>query len=326
MKRKWFVCALCMLSVGFMSCSDDDEEENAGVGGSGGGSDAPAMEAPAVNGAGIQFPVTYVNNGYESTYYRYENGRMVQGWGAYEPGFLVTSNPLIVKGGDEDNSYTFQNIRLNNSGFITSCELTGTEGDSYTYKASLSCSYDEDGHLVLEKGTYLDNEGGKEEYTATYVWNNGNLVRHEENNMDVEDGEVEYGRYVCEMEYAGNKYPNSGVFFEIDVMGGGAAFDGFFFYAGVMGRYSKNIPSKVTIIDYVENAEESCTFVTDVTGVEYNDNGSVKAVNTMYDGSSRIYQYGYDPVAPSRSAVNAPVVGEKKMPRVLRRLCEKRMK
>lgn len=324
MRKKWFVCALCMLSVGFVSCSDDDGEEAGGNGGFSGGSGTPAMEAPAVSGAGIQFPVTSVNDGYGWVYYSYANGRMTGGWLDNEDySFWFTSNPLTIQTNDSE---VYRNIKVNDSGFITYCEYASTpEGDCAEY-VSVSCAYDGEGHLTLEKGKYWDDEGGNSEFTGTYTWSNGNLVKYDENVVETEDGEVYTMGTVIELEYDEGRYPNPGIFFDKDGVDAGPFLETQFYYAGMLGRCCKNIPVRATKTWY-EDGESYGSNKIEITGVEYNENGSVKNVSTQEYGYSHTYQYGYEPVTPQGKSVKSmPATSKRKASGLLRRLHERRMR
>lgn len=324
MKKKWLVCALCMLSVGFVSCSDDDDDKNGGDGGLGSGSGQPAVEAPAVSGAGIQFPVTSFSEGGTPELYYYTDGKMTGGSDGDDYSFQITSNPLQIKATYMDSraTDTYYNIKVNNSGFITYCDFRGAEEDGgYIFNSSTTCTYDGNGYLLSEKSKGTDNEGYSVTVNMTNTWENGNLVRREENVVEKEDGETYNFRIVYDFVYDTSKYPNSGVFYDINEYDD-YFFESYIFYAGLLGRISKNIPIRSTCVEY-ENGVQGDAEVTEISNVFYNPNGSIKTI-VVKNGSS--FNYGYDPVTPDRSVKSVPVAGKTMKSNMLRRLQERRAK
>lgn len=332
MKKKWLVCALCMLSVGFVSCSDDDDNENGGEGGLDPVSGQPAAEAPAVSGAGIQFPVTTFSGAGENMVYFYENGKMTSGKDGNYYSFQITSNPLQIKATynydsdtSGDTSDTYYNIRVNDSGFITYCNYRGAEeAEGYVFESTVSCTYDGNGYLLTEKASGRDTEGYSMTINVTNTWENGNLVKREESGVEKEEGETWNFRLVYDFVYDESKYPNSGVYYDIDEYDD-YFFDSYVFYAGLLGRVSKNIPIKSTCTEY-EDGEPGDADVIETVNVLYNANGSVKTITWRSDNYNYSFNYGYDPVTPDTSVKSTPVAGRTMKSKMLRRLQERRAK
>ena len=333
MKKKYWLAACCLLAVGLTACGDDDEgNDNGGpdttIPGTGdpdspgtgtGDSDTdvpgtgePGITVPSTSDLGIQYPVTSIT-GYEESYFRYENGRLVGGMTDNDQ-FTIAQNPLAVQMRWEssyeiiDESYT--NIKVNPAGFATSADFTqgetymdGEYSDSYVYSGTARMQYDADGHIT-QKRISIGEEGGYQyDGTITYTWENGNLVR-----IQVDDTEKDYdGIYVYsdtyEYTYADvSQNVNSGIYlydmwyFTYDFM----------WYAGFFGKPTQNLPigMKYTYNYRFNDGEvETDTEIYDIV-TRYNDNGSVARMEYRQEGSSSssmTFNYGYGETEPFAS-------------------------
>ena len=303
LKARFYVGLLCMLAVGFASCSDDDDDK--GKGNDNGG---VAQELPSSSDVGIKFPVqACMKNGYLRTY-RYDgNGRMLA-CVSDEENFVYNSNPLSVhvtysKNGSDANDWkSYENIRVNTSGFMTSCDGLYYEDHSYGEIESGSFSgtftYNADGHILSEDGIMTcGDEENYEKWTMTFTWTDGNLMKivTNSNYKNTEEEEEGTSQEIIEFAYDKTKYSNSGLYYFADVVGGTWLLDSpSFFYTGLMGRTTKNIPTSYTIT-YSENGEVDYSDSYMVSKVEYNADGSIRLISADYYDSSyscELY-YGY---------------------------------
>ena len=245
---KWFCAGLCFAAVfGLSACKDDDE------GGDGGGAGAVAQQMPLVANAGIQFPVTQYSERNDMETYTYADGRMTGAATSREKSsYSITSNPLVLT---EQNFYsdtdyricTVRNIRVNENGFMTYAEISdygiNPYEDEWSEGGSVTYSYDAEGHLVSESGTYTEGSSTFN-WTCTYTWENGNLM-----NMDYR-GEDEEEAYhdVYTFVYGDGQWNNPGVY-PVQMMDISIMEMPLVFYSGLMGRTTKNIPTSVTVTE-----------------------------------------------------------------------------
>ena len=288
---KWFSLALC-LTAGFSlsACSDDDEGGNGG----GAGSGVAAQQMPKVADAGIQFPVTQYSeySSYMETY-TYSDGRMTVGSNSEGDNYSVISNPLVLKLQESDYLGTFRNIKVNGNGFMTYAEISGSSSFDVNWyeKGSITWRYDAEGHLVSESGNLTYSDDGPYSWACTYTWENGNLVKTE---YRTEDEGYVY-REVCTFTYVDGQWENTGVFPEHFIDTGELGMP-ILFYAGLMGRTTKNIPVSVTEKEY-DGDEESYSTTYNTVAVNYNQDRSIQSIevqNASYGSSyTETYRFGY---------------------------------
>lgn len=209
--------------------------------------------------------------------------------------FSISSNPMVIREWHEGEDWTstYSNIKVNESGFVTSADCSFSRTDSLggtDGTASARFTYDANGYLLTESGTNTgisDGESYSYSWSSTYTWSDGNLMRVETNY--VEDGETETD--VTTYTYGRSDWTNSGVDFPMEVGYCGNFFgdfgdESYIFSAGLMGRLTKNIPTRVVTME--GNGAYSSTHTIDE--VEYNPDGSIRQI-TM-DGYW-FYYYGY---------------------------------
>lgn len=297
------VCTAAMLTAVLPACSNEDEE-GGGVASYG----KNAASTPPVANAGIEFPVTSINM-YNTRYmaFAYQNGRMTRAL-EYNDDYTFTSDPLTITVSDISTSYSgtgstvYNNIKVNSDGFITSCNMVYTEeydDELWTENYSMTCAYDADGHMILEKYNCTDSDGYWENGTTTYNWENGNLMSLEWTSVAEDDEEDEEWRYTEEYTYDedAERYPNTGVwhFFGSTSSGAGFSFDEPLLYAGLLGKPTRNIPLTCVETQVYENSVSSYR----VTGVNYNNDGSIARIYSQYGNNSystTTISYGYDEV------------------------------
>ena len=285
MKNCGYAFVIGMMLFGLPACNDDDDNENDES-----KSGTPAQQPPQVNGAGIQYPVTSVT-AYGTTWtYEYADGRMTGGKTNGGFVFSLSSNPLVIQTGYPDDVYTYSNIRVNESGFITYAEMTNIyEGEVYA-TGSATCRYDTEGHLVYEKGNFRDADGYTESYTTVYTWQNGNLMQIETTDTYEGEGERHTDIYTVEYAYDTSKWQNPGVYAHCDEEEGLSWFfeAPLFYYAGLLGRSTQNIPTNMTLTEHSEG-EEDYVYSTTFNDVTYNDDGSIQSIGFPYNA----FYYGY---------------------------------
>lgn len=298
---KWLCAALCLAAgFGLSACSDDDEGDGGGAGGG-----VAAQQMPLVADAGIQFPVTQYSEYSLSdmTTYTYSGGRMTGRKSNNASSFAVTSNPLVVKewfADEEDDFTTYSDVRLNKKGFIVSAKCVYLGGSG-----SANWIYDDNGYLVAESGTAAGTEDGESyswNWSSTYTWSDGNLMRLE--TTYVEDGEAETD--VTTYTYGRADWNNPGVAFSMEQGYCGNFFgdfgdDSYMFSAGLMGYLPKNIPTQI-----VTKFDDGYLDEKTINEVEYNPDGSIQYIvmNGYY------YRYGYAdyPIAQEDTYSAAPSV------------------
>ena len=166
----------------------------------------------------------------------------------------------------ESEVMTFTSVQSNSQGYITSMSGTTKESwDGYTYKGTVSftCAYDNDGYLIRLQESWKD-EDGTDNYTTTFTWSDGNLVRRTDSDGGVitvtygdklnEAGQGTYGQYasgLAEICFAG----------------------------GLFGKLSKNLPTSVT-----EDGETS------KLSYDFNDDGTISC--EYVNGVPLVYTYG----------------------------------
>lgn len=302
MKKYFFLAACCMLATGFISCSDDDD--NSGKDGSDNstGTQTGTNTAPNVTeNLGIQFPVTSIRTQYGTNVFNYTNGKLLSGITDDECNFTITENPLKINiiyrdYDDEYEEINITNIKTNTNGFATSVDFediynSGHENDvdhgTFTFK------YDSDGHIIEQAYKYND-EDYKSVSTATYTWNNGNLTKI---HIYEESTEEEYNEIIDETytyTYGdASQNPNPGIFFESMY---NYTYD-FMWYAGLLGKPTKNIPTSLTYVSsYTENGTNTYTSnEQNNIYVNYNPNGSVASIKySDLNGYSSTEYYGYN--------------------------------
>ena len=295
LKKCVFVCATGLLAAAFPSCSNEDEESGGTI-----SYGKLASEVPPVANAGIQFPVTGIyhqstnyGNASLAQAYIYRDGRMAGGYECQNRETIeFSSNPLAVKISSSYSSYEeteeFKNIKVNSDGFITSCEWEyweNDEGEQWWDKTTITLAYDGEGHLILEKYRNTDMDGYWENGTISYTWENGNLVKTEGVSVSSEDEEDDDWRYTEELTYDEDetRYPNTGVwhFYDLGDVGNDSFYDAFL-YAGLLGRSTKNIPLTFKENQYFD--EDYYVYTT--TGVNYNQDGSIESIHSIYDRTS----------------------------------------
>lgn len=290
---KYLVCACIMGTalVGFSGCSEDDEKDYDD------GNGLPAQELPSVSNAGIKFPVlSFSRNGEVWSYCYDANGRMLSCESAWEK-CAYKSNPLSVYATygekDSDGWKSYENIRVNDGGFMTSCSGRYFESNGETGGFSATFTYDNEGHLLSEDAIMTEDghEADYEKWTMNYTWIDGNLTKIVTNGSykNTEEGEEGTDQEVVVFTYDMSRYSNSGIYYFADILIGTWLLDSpSFFYSGLMGRTTKNIPMSYTIT-YSEDGEEEYSDSYELSEVAYNADGSIKSIKCEYAAD---YSYG----------------------------------
>lgn len=299
MKKYLFLAVCCMLATGFTACSDDDDNGNEG-GGSGTGT--PANNAPNVSESlGIEHLVTSTS-GFSTATFNYSNGKMTSGITESSTNFVITENPLRIsmsytgEYGSETSNFT--DIKTNNNGFITYLKGQTEEvyyDDTYSSTGVANLEYDGDSHLI-KMTTYVTEDGYSYTTPTTFTWVNGNLTEMVNKYEESEDGITysEITTYTFEYDENAAVNPNPGIFFD----GMDYELYDFMWYAGLLGKHTKNIPVKITFKSIEqENGETTNEYSSSKTvDVTYNPNGSVESItytDTNYGYPSTVY-YGYN--------------------------------
>ncbi len=321
--------AVCLLAACLAAaCGDDDDDGGASGGGASGGKVADVM--PPVANAGIQFPVTAIYEDDNSSPYvrfSYENGRMTSCNyyddynGDYDYGWTYSENPLTMtytEEGDDPTDYYYdeiRNIRVNGMGFMTSCDYREVEmygGDGYGEIGKYTAEYDGEGHVVLEKYQWNDDDGNSYSESIEYVWENGNLIQ-----ASARDDMDEY-LDVWTFTYDEGRYPNPGVWtfgnnWSLEPWAWIEIVDDDFYYGGLLGKPTKNIPVRCLYSETQRpdsNNPSHETHTSSIDDVKYNPDGSVNSISSSvgivrfaYGGNASGISYkpaaGYSPVRKS---------------------------
>lgn len=339
---KWYASLFFLLAAGFgfVSCSEDDDkftqviiDDNGGNGKTDGGDvgndeGKPDVETPDIGGAGIEYPVMAFAGEYKfGSYYSdaaftYDSqGRMTayhcEGLDctfSYEPWSI--SEVISYSG----TRAVYDNIKLDANGFVVSCDNRwyedGDAVDEDVIRATFE--YDEEGHLLCEKGVAVNDD--TESWTITYTWEDGNLVKVESVESYEFDGRPMKDYETLEYTYDTDKYPNANIYFYADTEAGtGSLFFEFpcCFYAGLLGRASKNIPVGWT--DTMKFGDEpSSSSSHAVTSVVYNGDGSVREIHCTTGDDTFTFYYGYAKFPIPDTSVSyyvAPQIGVKGLKR-----------
>ncbi len=278
--------AACLLAACLAAaCGDDDDDGGGAAGG-----------MPPVADAGIKFPVTAI---YWGNYpeppeasFSYENGRMTSFIDDDER-YIISENPLTVKQFEGDDIYEeYKNIRVNGMGFITSYDFDGRDGYD-VWSGNFTAEYDGDGHEVRE--TYREQVSEEDEvfgYTITteFTWKDGNIIKVSQKEKDEESGGYDLMEWEITYDEEG-RYPNPGVwsFFSDYSYSWEEGLIGFY-YGGLMGKPTKDIPVKCVFTETLEahDSHPDTYTIADVE-VDYNDDGSVDRIS--YHVGSGNYNY-----------------------------------
>lgn len=318
-KRKIYLFASLFAAAalcGFTSCGDDDDDPSGdddqlpSTSTSNGddddddpsGDDGQAPSA-SIEEAGIAHTVYSIDYGWDVSYFNYDGGRMVNGFSAdYGSDFVIKDNPLsiVIDYAEEDYEYeeVYSNIRTDSRGFVTSCDYYSKdvyEGETDEDRGTMTAEYSDDGHLLKVKVSYdyLDDEPADSEYAGeenefTFTWTDGNLTGAGDRYVSIlKDGsKTEEEAYTYTFEYGENAPTNSGIFTPDFIM-----MADFVYYAGYMGKTTKNIPLSVT-----ERSETGAELHTNTYRVEYDSEGRI---SVLYRNNSEYAAYGYTPYSPS---------------------------
>lgn len=312
MKILSYLLSACLISfsfVGFTGCSDDDPKDP---------NDPNNPEAPVnpntpdANQPVVTNPVTGLTTRYGSKWkFNYSNGKMVSGTNSDGSSFSFGANPFTITSKWEGeygyDKEVISNIRLNQNGYITSAnylyegsETYAGETETWKYTGTITVSYINNEYInkiimnakVVEDG----EECGTEHDEFTFTWNEGNLitVNTKYHSEDIEEG-IDDGNSLTTFNYSSGQL-NSGIYlsdFYEDITGP------YFWYAGLLGKPSKQIPTHVSYIDEV-NDETPYTYNYNIRA-NYNGDATVSSITLLtedgyeYDNNIQFFYGGAYP-------------------------------
>ncbi|MDE5782906.1 MAG: hypothetical protein K2H97_01090 [Prevotella sp.] len=305
-KRLHYLAMLLMsLSIGFVSCGSDDDDSI------GGGS------ASATTGVldGLNKRVKSIG---DYTFYYKDNGMLdyiTEGRGRYEFTYNPNKIVYIYDGKEKDMDIV---VTYNGLGYVARVDMTNVfindEDEGYgTGQETISCAYDNQGHLTSIKGSKKESYKGyeynytlKDTYSVLLTWENNLLL------STVGDGRLESGgdrgRYRWTSTYSYDNaliddYHNKHQQYVPSVLqflNNGDVLDCFvdkgplvaLAYAGLMGKGSLYLPvsSVDTDEEYFEGEEDYNRSYTHNFRYGFNSDGSI--ANTSINGSR--YNFGYE--------------------------------
>lgn len=275
-------CILAMCASLFAACGSDDDNEN--------------EPPPDLGTTGF---ITSIADPNVTSYFEYDKGVMTKGNDGYYGDFTIQRNPLLIASRYEDNyeltTLDFKEIRTNDKGYITSAliitkETSYSDNDHYETTGRITAEYDKDGYLTKLEQKATDGGG-----SLTCTWVKGNLVKLQHTwEWKTKDGKIDdAGSEIYTLTYPEDAPVNSGIY----VMGESiveAGFPDFLWYAGLLGKPTKNLP---TIIkgeyrywsDYSSSPETRTE--TDNYHVTYDNKGRV---NVLYKENRPYLAVAYD--------------------------------
>ena len=245
-----------MLSVQLTSCGDDDKKD-------------PGTINPKESIGAFVTKISY--NGGTLMSMTYDNqSRLIRM--DFSKSYVTISygSTLTITDNEEGITYTAE---LNSKGYISS--MSGQDGDGYS--ASISCDYDNEGHLL--KMSVRGNDAG-DVYTSTieHTWNNGLLTRVSINSS--EDGNT----YNATMVYGDYENKQKQFFY------GQPMYDNFvcaLYAAGLVGVMNNKLPVEMQGTGEGGSQEKASFSYT------FNDNGTIKTQTQTQNGRSVDLSYSY---------------------------------
>ena len=286
MKKIFWFAACCLLTTGFTACNDDDDEN-----GNGNGTETPGTTPPNVTtDLGIQFPVA----GTGESIFQYTDGKLTGGQTDYGLNCIISQNPLTIKTTqtysrpEERTEGIYNNIKVNNSGFITSANYTCTEtygNITETTQGNATAQYDTEGHITA-KNVNLNYEGGTWTINITYTWVDGNLTRIHVEDQSTEEGETSLTTRTYEYTYDEDhtKYLNTGIYFDEMPY----VTNEIIWYAGLLGKTTRNIPTSMRNIFVEDGIEQYNVYYTIIPS--YNEDKSVATLEYYAHDSDYPYK------------------------------------
>lgn len=217
MKKYWILLVIGIISLGFVSCGDDDDD---------GGASGTEADAGAVTDAdGSKCYITSIG---DLASFEYDSNWRLTGW-THEDyyNWSVTYDPLYMVGqyvdedDEEEETIVFSNFSLNSSGYITKFSASQKYYDSYydesySSTATYNFTYNSSGQLTeitcsgsgketYEGETY--SESGS--FTDTFTWSNGVITSYESTSSGSGTGYKYTDNETGTFDYGDNEYVNS---------------------------------------------------------------------------------------------------------------------
>lgn len=304
MKKIYWLTVCCLLGLGFTACTEEDDEKDKNNNRPDDIVDVTPNDSTEVNypdenpGVEANNPIIYIM-GYDHSEFYYENGKLTHGVTDYDSQFAITWNPLSIhvayEGENEDYVENYTNMRVNQDGYVTSADYEATDtyqGETWHTHATFSAQYTLDGHIA-EKNAEMNDEESTDTYNISYTWEDNNLthIRIEEQYTEIGYG-TEHSIETYEYTYDADdsRFKNSGIYlYEMWY----ATYD-FMWYAGLLGKTTRNIPTSVTHI-YEMDGEEIEKYTYQIVP-NYNDDNAITSLEYR-DPSGytiRTFHYGYE--------------------------------
>lgn len=275
----------------FTSCGDDEPGDGAGN-----------VQTPVYDGTRI----SSINN----VPVRYDQqGRAV----SFGSEFSIDYSTGRIYFDDADEEEENVTVSFTDKGYISSMKSSWNDEapyDDVRYKgnASVQFSYNKDGHIVKITETsketstwpYIGESSTFEgNVTISMTWKDGNLVKVVVDEIEIEDGEKDHDRYVCDIDYG----TQMNVFRQFPMSLADAFTEDTSWHLlaslGFLGIGPNRIPESME-----ETYDDGCSGP-QTFSITLNDNGTISSECVEY----RVYYYGYSAVT---KGIGASKISSKK--------------
>lgn len=272
-----------MACAGFSACSDDDDDDNNG----GGSSNVTGNESALVKDGKMLLTSITVGD-YETTTLGYDDKlRPVyvneEYYDDIEPKFSIDYNTGKITIEDD---YENLSVSFNSKGYVTKIQGSWKEEDDEYYQdygtISWTYSYDGSGHLVgVDKND--TEEGEKIVGKIVLTWENGNLMKVEDNEVFYDDkGNVEEKNSYIQTFTYGNQINKYKQFPEVY----GDDEEYMLFIAGLLGVGSEKLPLTCTSLEIDEYDGYTHKYENSVTSeFTLNEDGTIDT-ETWFDSAT----------------------------------------
>lgn len=290
------------LSMGFVSCSENDSEPTPDpTPNPGGGGDEPTIKIVTLPESVVDGSVVESISGLCSFDYNEDgtikDAKYVSGASEYDVTFtydssraweVVQNYPTAIKCTNGTFTYETSEMEYSTRGFVTSFkERYHSANNGWEAEISYAITYDEDGRIqIMFKKIHGINYTEEGENTYTYRYDNGNLISVESYSVDLNHPEWAGSREIWSATYEGgleNKYNVFNPYFLDNFNPTGAVM----LISGFMGVSTKEL---ATYVDVSSMGPGTIAYDFDA------DRHITSMVFTWEEGKSTSFDFGYDTI------------------------------